>query len=44
MISFLIEPFAYGYMTKAMFISAMVGGLCAFSIGLSDAEGLVINR
>ena len=30
MISLLIEPFAYGYMTKAMVVSAMVGGLCAF--------------
>ena len=30
MISLLIEPFAYGYMTKAMLVSAMVGGLCAF--------------
>ena len=30
MISLLMEPFAYGYMTKAMLVSAMVGGLCAF--------------
>ena len=30
MISLLLEPFAYGYMTKAMVVSAMVGGLCAF--------------
>ena len=30
MISLLIEPFAYGYMTKAMLVSSMVGGLCAF--------------
>ena len=24
------EPFTYGYMTNAMWVSAMVGGLCAF--------------
>ena len=30
MISLLMEPFAYGYMTKAMLVSSMVGGLCAF--------------
>ena len=30
MISLLMEPFAYEYMTKAMLVSAMVGGLCAF--------------
>lgn len=26
----LLEPFGYGYMTNAMWVSAMVGGLCAF--------------
>ncbi|UOM33289.1 metal ABC transporter permease [Acuticoccus sp. I52.16.1] len=26
----LAEPFSYGYMTNAMWVSAMVGGVCAF--------------
>ena len=26
----LLEPFAYGYMIKAMWVSALVGGVCAF--------------
>ena len=26
----LLEPFAYGYMTNAMVVSALVGGVCAF--------------
>ncbi|MBS9719666.1 metal ABC transporter permease [Tianweitania sp. BSSL-BM11] len=26
----LIEPFGYGYMTNAMWVSALVGGVCAF--------------
>ena len=26
----LLEPFGYGYMVNAMWVSAMVGGLCAF--------------
>ncbi|SEO45565.1 manganese/iron transport system permease protein [Salinihabitans flavidus] len=30
MISTLLEPFAYGYMTNAMWVSALVGGVCAF--------------
>jgi manganese/iron transport system permease protein len=30
MIDILLQPFAYGYMTNAMFISALVGGVCAF--------------
>lgn len=30
MISYLLEPFAYGYMTNAMWVSALVGGVCAF--------------
>ena len=30
MIGLLLEPFAYGYMAKAMLVSAMVGALCAF--------------
>ncbi len=30
MISFLLEPFAYNYMTNAMWVSALVGGVCAF--------------
>ncbi|MBL3594422.1 metal ABC transporter permease [Rhodovulum sulfidophilum] len=28
--SALLEPFAYGYMTNAMWVSALVGGVCAF--------------
>lgn len=30
MISYLLEPFAYNYMTNAMWVSALVGGVCAF--------------
>jgi len=30
MISQLLEPFSYGYMTNAMWVSALVGGVCAF--------------
>lgn len=30
MISYLLEPFSYGYMTNAMWVSALVGGVCAF--------------
>lgn len=30
MISHLLEPFAYNYMTNAMWVSALVGGVCAF--------------
>ena len=28
--SLLLEPFAYGYMTNAMWVSALVGGVCGF--------------
>jgi len=28
--SLLLEPFAYSYMTNAMWVSALVGGVCAF--------------
>jgi len=28
--SLLLEPFTYGYMTNAMWVSALVGGVCAF--------------
>lgn len=28
--SILLEPFNYGYMTNAMWVSALVGGVCAF--------------
>ena len=28
--SALLEPFAYGYMTNAMWVSALVGGVCGF--------------
>ena len=27
---YLLEPFTYGYMNKAMWVSALVGGVCAF--------------
>lgn len=30
MISLLLEPFAYQYMTNAMWVSALVGGVCGF--------------
>ncbi len=30
MIAHLLEPFGYGYMTNAMWVSALVGGVCAF--------------
>nr|WP_165197188.1 metal ABC transporter permease [Pseudohalocynthiibacter aestuariivivens] len=30
MIQTLLEPFAYSYMTNAMWVSALVGGVCAF--------------
>ena len=30
MIDTLLEPFAYGYMTSAILVSTIVGGLCAF--------------
>ena len=30
MIDLLLEPFAYNYMTKAIWVSALVGGVCAF--------------
>ncbi len=28
--TFLLEPFAYGYMVNAIWVSALVGGVCAF--------------
>lgn len=30
MMALLLEPFSYGYMTNAMWVSALVGGVCAF--------------
>lgn len=30
MIGYLVEPFGYGYMVNAMWVSALVGGVCAF--------------
>ena len=30
MTAILLEPFSYGYMTNAMWVSALVGGVCAF--------------
>ena len=35
----LLEPFAYAYMTNAMLVSAMVGGLCAFLSGYLMLKG-----
>jgi len=29
-VSLLLEPFGYGYMTNAIWVSALVGGVCAF--------------
>jgi manganese/iron transport system permease protein len=29
-VSWLLEPFSYGYMTNAMWVSALVGAVCAF--------------
>jgi manganese/iron transport system permease protein len=29
-VDLLLEPFSYGYMTNAMWVSALVGGVCAF--------------
>jgi manganese/iron transport system permease protein len=29
-VSSLLEPFTYGYMLNAMWVSALVGGVCAF--------------
>jgi manganese/iron transport system permease protein len=29
-IATLAEPFSYGYMVNAMWVSALVGGVCAF--------------
>ena len=28
--SLLFEPFSYGYMTNAIWVSALVGAVCAF--------------
>jgi manganese/iron transport system permease protein len=30
MIAYLLEPFSYSYMTNAMWVSSLVGGVCAF--------------
>lgn len=30
MLEYLLEPFTYSYMTNAMWVSALVGGVCAF--------------
>jgi manganese/iron transport system permease protein len=30
MSALLLEPFGYGYMVNAMWVSALVGGMCAF--------------
>lgn len=30
MIDLILQPFSYGYMTNAMWVSALVGGVCAF--------------
>ena len=33
MTKLLAEPFAYDYMINAMWVSALVGGVCAFLYG-----------
>jgi manganese/iron transport system permease protein len=30
MIEALLQPFSYGYMINAIWVSALVGGVCAF--------------
>ena len=30
MMELLLQPFSYGYMNNAMWVSALVGGVCAF--------------
>ena len=30
MIDVLLEPFSYGYMTNAIWVSSLVGAVCAF--------------
>ena len=37
--SILLEPFAYSYMTNAMWVSALVGALCAFLSGYLMLKG-----
>ena len=37
--STLLEPFAYSYMTNAMWVSALVGALCAFLSGYLMLKG-----
>ncbi len=44
MIDMLLEPFGYGYMVNAMWVSALVGCICGFPFRLSHAEGLVADR
>ena len=43
MITELLVPFQYDYMFKAMWVSALVAGVCAFLSGLPDAERLVAD-
>ncbi len=40
--SWLLEPFGYHYMLNAMWVSALVGGVCAFLL-LPDAQRLVAD-
>ena len=40
----LLEPFAYGYMVNAIWVSALVGALCAFLSAFLDAQGLEPDR
>ncbi len=40
MIEALLEPFSYEYMTRAIWVSALVGGVCAFLSGFLIMKGL----
>ena len=39
----LLAPFAYDYMVKAIWVSALVGGLCAFLSAYLMLQGLVAD-
>jgi manganese/iron transport system permease protein len=40
MIEILLEPFSYGYMIRAMWVSVLVGGMCAFLSSYLMLKGL----
>lgn len=43
--TYLLEPFTYTFMLNAMFVSALVGAVCAFlSGGLAAAAMLFLNQ